>query len=409
MSNSNPLTPELIAKSAQQARQVLRKQLFSHGIPAIIAGQLVAFTAAWLLWDHANHTAQLLWIGYFTLITLLRLGFITVALKQQVLSKRHERLYCVGAFFAGIGWGTLGFFYTPDHSIQIQLFLLIVLMGMPMASMPSNAFRLNAYIAFASPIIACMFVWTLFLAPGTNAGFVVLVGAYSYLLFITAVNYSKNLMASAQQRFEINSLVGKLEETNTMLESSNTRLEKMAYLDPLTNLANRRSFQNDATMALQRIMKNQHGLALLLIDADRFKAVNDTHGHNAGDQLLIHMSNKIGATIRESDTLTRKSTGAARLGGDEFIVVLEGNLTAEQAIQTADRILDAIRFPLHFNGTQYLPSASIGIALAPEHSTDLDELLHLADKAMYQAKKDGGNGYALYNPTLDATRAHTGA
>ncbi|MCG2585819.1 GGDEF domain-containing protein [Massilia sp. TS11] len=156
-------------------------------------------------------------------------------------------------------------------------------------------------------------------------------------------------------------------------------LEYAARYDELTGLPNRRLFQDRLRLAFARSRRGQSGIALLFVDIDDFKHINDHHGHAVGDQLLKAVARRISACIREADTV-------ARMGGDEFVALLENVRTPQDAQRVAEKIRKSVANGLDL-GQQRLPAqASIGIAIYPEHGTDAEQLLRHADKAMYLDK-----------------------
>jgi diguanylate cyclase (GGDEF)-like protein len=194
----------------------------------------------------------------------------------------------------------------------------------------------------------------------------------------------------------LNTVRARIQELFEELESKNKQLSKMAMYDHLTGLPNRtlfrELFQHEAGLA----RRAQLSLALLFIDLDRFKAVNDTMGHAAGDELLLGVSQRLVATLRESDIVCRKS-------GDEFLVLLTHAGGWEQVSVTAERLLRAIQAPLPLAraaGTAQV-NASIGIAMFPGDSDDFEALVRCADLAMYKSKDMGKGRYSFYQPDLD--------
>jgi diguanylate cyclase (GGDEF)-like protein len=158
-------------------------------------------------------------------------------------------------------------------------------------------------------------------------------------------------------------------------------LEHTAFLDPLTGLSNRRLFNDRLASALARSCRERVPCAVLLIDLDRFKAVNDSLGHAAGDRLLIEVSDRISA-------LPAVPEDAARLGGDEFAVILRSSAAVESAVHAAiDRLHLAIGQPFAIDGHTVHPSASIGVAFANESMSRASDLLEAADQDMYRAKR----------------------
>ncbi|HSA80238.1 MAG TPA: EAL domain-containing protein [Geminicoccaceae bacterium] len=164
--------------------------------------------------------------------------------------------------------------------------------------------------------------------------------------------------------------------------------------DALTNLPNRALFEDRLAGALKHSARHGDTVAVMFLDLDRFKIINDTLGHSIGDALLIALGRRLRASVRDEDTV-------ARMGGDEFIFVLGGLKSAEDAVKPAQKILEAIRPPFHIHGHELHVTASIGIGLYPGDGLGSDQLLKCADMALYRAKERGRNRLQLYNPTLN--------
>ena len=164
------------------------------------------------------------------------------------------------------------------------------------------------------------------------------------------------------------------------------RLIYLAQYDHLTGLVNRTLFRDRLTQALARSKRKKQPVGLMLLDLDVFKAVNDTLGHDIGDQLLKAVAERLKSCVREVDTV-------ARMGGDEFTVLLEGASGEQDIARVAERILEAIAQPLVLDGHAVSVTASIGITVYPFDDHGIDDLLKHADTAMYRAKGHGGNHY----------------
>ncbi len=167
------------------------------------------------------------------------------------------------------------------------------------------------------------------------------------------------------------------------------KLEEMATHDFLTGLPNRVLLADRFTMAAALAQRNKASLAVMSLDLDKFKTINDTLGHEAGDQVLKTVSTRLAAIIRASDTL-------ARIGGDEFILVMQETKGREDATATAQRILDSFAEPLLIDGHQVHLSTSIGIAVYPEDTEDLETLIKKSDAAMYYSKGHGRNQFKFF-------------
>ncbi len=169
------------------------------------------------------------------------------------------------------------------------------------------------------------------------------------------------------------------------------RVEQLEYLathDDLTGLPNRLLFQDRLERARQHGRRYETGFALLLLDLDGFKEVNDRHGHELGDRLLTALGTRLRATLRASDTVSR-------LGGDEFAVLLPTPLSTRQAMEVGAKLLRALEKPFSVGGHELHVSASIGVSLFPEHEGERNQLLVRADRAMYAAKRSGGRQVVL--------------
>jgi len=179
------------------------------------------------------------------------------------------------------------------------------------------------------------------------------------------------------------------------IKQSQDTLHQLAHLDPLTGLPNRLLLTECLQHAIERAKRSGAGIAVVFLDVDRFKRINDSLGHPIGDGLLKEVAARLRATVRHEDTV-------ARLGGDEFVLVLEGIGRARDAQITVGRILASFEAPLRLEGHEVGVTASLGISLYPHDGEDVTTLLRNADTAMYQAKESGRNSYHFY--TEDLTR-----
>jgi diguanylate cyclase (GGDEF)-like protein len=179
----------------------------------------------------------------------------------------------------------------------------------------------------------------------------------------------------------------------TQRKLAEARLTKLANIDPLTGLANRNLFMDRLDHALLQADRNRTHLAILFLDLDGFKAVNDAMGHAAGDQLLKYTADRLRACLRKADTI-------ARLGGDEFTVLLEQVDDKQVVSEMAIKLLDSLRERFKVNGREIFISASMGIAYFPNDATRMEDLLKHADTAMYCAKNQGRDGYSFFTAEL---------
>ena len=197
---------------------------------------------------------------------------------------------------------------------------------------------------------------------------------------------------------DFNALLDELESWQTHLQSENASLAHQASHDSLTGLPNRAFFEGRLIRALRNASKLDERVAVLYLDSDRFKGINDNFGHAAGDAVLTAVATRVKAQLREDDLV-------ARLGGDEFAVLLTPLHEAEDAERIAEKIIASMDMPIQLPGNaSVLTSLSIGIAVYPDHGTTPGTLLHAADAAMYQAKRltrGGQHSSGSEHPAVD--------
>ena len=181
----------------------------------------------------------------------------------------------------------------------------------------------------------------------------------------------------------------------TSRKESEARIAHLALHDPLTELPNRRFFMELAAKSISLAHRSRERFALLAMDLDGFKLVNDMHGHMAGDELIRVVARRIAASLREADV-------AARFGGDEFAVLQTCASQPGQAMSLAERLLEALHAPIRLQDAEVTISVSIGVALYPDDGTTAEDLLRNADTAMYRAKADGKATCRFFEPQMDA-------
>ncbi len=181
-----------------------------------------------------------------------------------------------------------------------------------------------------------------------------------------------------------------LERANLRLRDKEKELEHLARHDALTGLANRALLDERLLQVLTRAQRNNSSAALLVVDLDEFKTINDTHGHAAGDQLLLAVAERLTSNVRAVDTV-------ARFGGDEFVIVMENLRERDEAVRIAQKLVTEIGNPYRIEAGIVHIGASIGIAICPPDASDPDGLLRCADAAMYAAKSAGRNQWRAYH------------
>lgn len=193
------------------------------------------------------------------------------------------------------------------------------------------------------------------------------------------------------------SLMGLLVAAALERQRTAERIEQLAFNDSLTELPNRVLFADRIEQAFGAAKRYGRGFAVMYLDLDHFKAINDTYGHMVGDEVLVHVARRLRALLRESDTI-------ARFGGDEFVILQPVVDAATDAADLARKVLVALEEPILVEGVSHRVATSIGIALYPEHAVEIERLMELADAALYRAKRDGRNRWHFAAPPATTSR-----
>ncbi|HEY9064436.1 MAG TPA: EAL domain-containing protein [Burkholderiaceae bacterium] len=265
-------------------------------------------------------------------------------------------------------------------------------------------------------------LWTMYLAGGAGIACIVLVGLFGARLVASVIGRIQrlqrgvdlvargdyNTQLAVETHDEIGALVAAFNAMAEDLRVARNRLtremereraatqqvEYLAFHDRLTGLPNRSRFSGVLERGLKEAKRYQRELGVFFIDLDRFKDINDTLGHEAGDKLLQEVAARLVSCLRESDCV-------ARLGGDEFVVMLPGSTDRESLTAVAQKILAAIARPFPIHGQNFRVTASVGISVFPADGVDEPTLMKHADIAMYQAKEDGKNNFAFYRAEMN--------
>ncbi|MGO4469519.1 putative bifunctional diguanylate cyclase/phosphodiesterase, partial [Pseudoduganella sp. RAF53_2] len=224
---------------------------------------------------------------------------------------------------------------------------------------------------------------------------------------VTARREAADAVRRARDELEVRVLerTAELAGANTQLQAeiverrqAEARVHHMAYHDSLTGLPNRALLADRLDRAMLAAQRSERGLAVMFIDLDRFKTINDSLGHMTGDQLLKEVANRLCGAVRASDTV-------ARLGGDEFVVLLPGIRNADESSHVAQKIIDSLAAPFPLEGRMLHISPSIGICMYPDDGEDVATLMRNADAAMYHAKASGRNNYQYFTQTMNLAAA----
>jgi diguanylate cyclase (GGDEF)-like protein len=352
--------------------------LFRHSLPAPFISVAIGFLLAWILSKGTTSNAPWLWfagVAVFSAIRALLFGLYFVVKPSRDRLLAWQAPYMVTLVFGSGIWGFGTLWLIPADSLLYQVVILYFLMGMAGGGLAVYLTIRSMTIVSVTLVLMPVTLWMLWQGDSLH----VALGCASVLYMLSAVRATR--------------VIGKAFSNNYFLtrelESAKTNAEAMARTDALTGLNNRWAFMELASQTLRICQRKQRPVAVIILDMDSFKSINDNHGHNVGDMALQRAAEIIARTIRCSDI-------AVRFGGEEFAVFLP-DTTLDEGIGVAEKLRAAIEEkPLSVQGVDIRLTASVGVA---GKGYDLTRLLKEADIAMYKAKENGRNKvYAARHP-----------
>lgn len=367
-----------------QARDERIRLLYRQAAATITASVAVAGLLAGLMWTRVPARDAIAWTVVFTLITVFRYALVAAhaRLRERYSVERWEEWFTIGALLAGIAWGLDALWMFPANQLDYQFFVVIIGMGLAAGAASSLSAAPVAYLCFLFPTVLPAALRILLMEPGTLP-VVSGIAALVFCLAMVAIGLNNARMMTTALRLRF-----------LNLELAH-ELEALATRDSLTGLPNRLILVERLTTALKRADRGEHDVAVAFVDCDRFKKINDTYGHQAGDEYLKHVARALAGSVREVDTV-------ARLGGDEFIVLLERCGDKETVERIVRRIVGSAAQELRLGSVVLKPRFSVGVSCYPGDGTDPETLIQQADEAMYAAKRAGGNDFRFFLPPITA-------
>jgi diguanylate cyclase (GGDEF)-like protein len=375
--------------SAQKIELSLLNLVYKQAPLALLASFFCATVILIGLFHNENQTILLIWYTFFLAVTVLRAVLIAAYSKQKAVEERltfWKSTFIVGALLGGIGWGLTGFLFIPVVSSFQQTLIVLILAGTAAGAVPILSGVLWAAVLFLITAIFPLIITLLYIKNDINVLFNMTIFIYLSYLIALSIQTHKMIRGSISLQFEKLALLDHLSEAKDQIQDFNARLEEAATHDPLTKVANRNLFVTKLEAAADKIKDSKKMLALLYIDLDNFKTVNDMYGHHIGDQLLLVFVERLNNICKKEDVI-------ARLGSDEFTVILENISNPYDVAKICKRICQSVATPVEVGGIELKVTASIGVGIFPIDSQDIDMLLNIADRAMYYVKERGGNNY----------------
>ncbi|WP_338484389.1 diguanylate cyclase [Pseudomonas trivialis] len=358
----------------EQVRTDRLHQLFRQSFSAIFGSYLAAVMLCWLCWERFDHRVMLVWLVVLALTSLLRVKMFTDWFRcpnSERTPQRWERRYWITLIFSAAVWGAGAFALMPPDDRLSQVLIMLFTVGMSVSAVSCySVYRSMTLVSMGLVLLPCT-LWLLLQPSPMQVGVGVAVLVFSSFV----VSATRKLSDALEKAFRL----------TRQMERAHSISTRAAQTDELTGLMNRRAFFEHAHVLYAQCRHQQQPLCALMMDMDHFKAINDTYGHQVGDQVLRQIGGVISTSFRQADVY-------GRLGGEEFAVLLP-NTSLETARAIAEQLVKAVAGlasePVH--GL----TASLGLASTQAQDLDLHGLMNTADKALYRAKAMGRNQVAV--------------
>jgi diguanylate cyclase (GGDEF)-like protein len=361
---------------------ILYKQILHMLWAEAFAGSLVFF----ILWWEGNKILLLGWMAFMVLVTGIPRYFIAYAYAHKKRGKKYSRYWesalMVLLLITGLGWSFAGTILLPMSNRLNESIVLFLLVGVAAAANPFYSPIKKMYAIFLIPTLFFSAIFLLMRGSNYSVFIGIALITFGMLMLITSLISSELINNTLKLRFK------NLELTRNLLKT-NIRLENLASHDTLTSLPNRASFYEKLANIIATAHQQKKSFAVLFLDLDKFKNINDALGHDTGDQLLVLAAARLKEVIRPMDI-------ACRLGGDEFILLLADIESTETAGQVAAAVCKAFKSPIRVKNHELVITMSIGISIYPQDGVEAEVLIKKADTAMYGVKGEKSGGFRFY-------------
>ncbi len=360
------------------------------------ANNFIALTTVAILWLNKPASDVLYWLAAVIVLNMTRL-ILASSLRRRNLAQRDGQLtlqiLTAAAFISGCLWGVTPFLEPVRESYAAHAYVIFIIAGICAGAVIQSPAYSPVSVAFGAPQMIAAIGSLLWDSSGTELVVAVDVALLMVMMFRSTRISQANFIASQSERIHAVSLASSLATANSAIQTSNDELERLANRDPLTGLGNRSAFNAGLGRVLVESAARDEPAALLIIDLDRFKSINDTMGHSAGDAVLIAFAARLSAAVDPSDLVVR-------LGGDEFAIIVQGFDALARAERLAAAILSVSAEPVLISGRSVVTGSSLGLALFPEHADTPEALFRCADIALYAAKEEGRRRVCVFNPCI---------
>lgn len=362
----------------------------------LAANIFIAASTAWLIWHSGGKSTVFVWLAVVSTFSIIRFAlffYISAVGSHADQPVRVLHALTVMSFVSGLSWTPVPLYFAVPGDGSVLGYIVFVMAGVTTGAIIQSLAYWRVAVAFGAPLM--LSTVAMMVAEGNMIAYFLAanVTLLTLMLFRASIRSERSFTQSQNVAMRTSQLAQSLAVANGEISRSSQRLEHLANSDALTGLANRSVFNRRMEQLFDGCRRGQTEVALLLIDLDKFKTVNDTRGHSAGDALLKAVAARLAAICAANDL-------AVRLGGDEFAVVLSGADLDARVNATVLELMRRISQPITFGGHDIIPGASIGVAFAPRHAADGDDLYACADLALYRAKLEGRRQIRFFDAAL---------
>lgn len=344
---------------------VLEKNLVVSGLISIA----LSFILSAQLKSFLPESTIILWLISLFIVYGFRYTFTKQRQATNCTEQASLTVFRIGSLASGLVWGWCGFFFFLEADTVTRLYISFTLGGLAAGASSSLAADKVSFLFFTIPVLIPNIAANFYIGTEVASGMAIML-----VLYLVYISFSSKTMGTT--------LTENL-YLQRKAELSEKEVKKLAYYDQLTGLPNRFLFEDRLRQVISKHKRDGNKFALLFIDLDGFKLINDNYGHRSGDHLLIELSQRFQNSVRNEDTI-------ARIGGDEFVGVLQ-NTDGNGAMKVAHKLLKAASTPIILPDAEVQVSASIGVAIYPDHAQTANDLLICSDNFMYNAKEQGKN------------------
>ncbi|MDF1882222.1 EAL domain-containing protein [Sulfurimonas sp. MAG313] len=391
-------------KRIQEERLLVLVQNLPSSLLSTLAVSIFMF---YIVVDHVSTINAIVWLSLILFLTLLR----TIHTHRLVKYKKgnylsEEIIIVLGIFMSGVLLASSVFVIFPPDDLALQALCFFLLSAMMAGAVSVYSTHILSFVSYTLPLIISFLYKATTLPDMLSILFIVGLAYYAILLSSmfrvnrSIINFLKTKYLNYDLADHLSKAKESLEKTNAELKIENSvredtqkRLYYLANYDPLTGLSNRHMFKENLKDSIKLSKEKESSIALLFLDLDNFKIINDTLGHAMGDKLLIAVSSRLKSLLNDKSSI-------ARLGGDEFVIIMNEINDNEEVSSLAHNIIKLLEKPFSFNEHEMFIGTSIGISLYPSDTIETETLLSYADTAMYIAKDKGKNNYQFFTAQM---------